>query len=140
MRIAVSIIAVAALAACEQAEPPAPESAAIEEASPAVMQPGLYSVGDETTVYGTTRLNEDGTYVDYGENEEVVGGGTWRTADDELCFDPEGDGEEEQERCWTNEPAGEDGSFVTTRVDGSQSYLVTPIAEEEKSEDDLAAE
>ena len=98
MRIAVSIIAVAALAACEQAEPPAPESAAIEEASPAVMQPGLYSVGDETTVYGTTRLNEDGSYVDYGENEEVVGGGTWRTADDELCFDPEGDGEEEQER------------------------------------------
>ena len=105
------------------------------------MQPGLYSVGDDTTVYGTTRLNEDGAYVDYGENEEVVGGGTWRTAEDELCFDPEGEGDEEQERCWTNEPAGEDGSFRTTRDDGSQSYVVTPIAEEtDSSSETIAAE
>ena len=104
------------------------------------MQPGLYSVGDETTDYGTTRLNEDGTYVDYGENDAVVGGGTWRTAGELLCFDPEGDAEEEQENCWTNEPAGDDGSFRTTRDDGSQSYLVTPIAEDTNDASTAAAE
>ena len=128
-----ALAAIATLAACDQSAPPAEEAAetpAMEVTTP-VIQPGLYSVGDETTAYGTTRLNEDGTYVDYGENDEVVGGGTWRTSADLLCFDPEGDGEEEQENCWANEPAGEDGSFRTTRDDGSQSYLVTPIAEED---------
>ncbi len=45
------------------------------------------------------------------------------------------------ERCWTNEPAGEDGSFRTTRDDGSQSYVVNPISEEtESSSETIAAE
>lgn len=142
MRIAVSILALAALSACEQAAPPTDEAQDVVEdlASAPLMQPGLYSVGDETTAYGTTRLNEDGTYVDYGENDAVVGGGTWRTSGDLLCFDPEGDAEEEQENCWTNEPAGDDGSFLTTRDDGSQSYLVTPIAEDTDEASTAAAE
>ncbi len=86
----------AVLTACEQAAPPAPEPQAEQQAKAATVQPGLYTVGDDTTVCGTTRLSKDGTYVDYDENEEVVGGGTWRTAEDELCFDPEGDGDEER--------------------------------------------
>lgn len=127
MRLAVSIVGIIALAACDQAPPSEETPEVVAETN--VMQPGLYSVGDETTVYGTTRLNEDGTYVDFGESDEIVGGGTWRIEAETLCFDPKGDGEEEQERCWINEPASEDGSFVTSRVDGSQSYVVTPIAE-----------
>lgn len=132
MRIAYSIVALAALAGCEQAAPSADGNDAdiAGKATAPIMQPGLYQVGDETTDYGTTRLNEDGTYVDYGESDKIVGGGTWRTTGDLLCFDPEGEAEEEQENCWTNEPVGDDGSFRTTRDDGSQSYLVTPIDEE----------
>ncbi|MBT8388731.1 MAG: hypothetical protein HKM91_01235 [Altererythrobacter sp.] len=142
MRIAVSIVVLAALSACEPATPPSKEETAeiVEEAAISIMQPGLYSVGDETTDYGTTRLNEDGTYIDYDEDDKVVGGGTWRTTGELLCFDPEGNAEEEQENCWTNEPDGDDGSFRTTRDDGSQNYLVTPIAEEANDASTAAAE
>lgn len=131
MRNLVAILAVGMLSACQQAAPEETNEEAVEEtASASVVMPGLYAVGDETTEYGTTRLNEDGTYLDYGDENEVVGSGTWRTDGETLCFDPEGDAELEQEHCWTNEPAGEDGSFRTTLEDGSQSYIVTPIDEE----------
>ena len=72
-------------------------------ASGAAMVPGLYEVGDETTVYGRTRLDEDGTYADLS-GDETVGGGTWRNDGTAICFDPEGDGEDQQERCWINGP------------------------------------
>ena len=142
MRKVFALAAVAALTACEQAAPPAEQAATVEEPEmvASVLEPGLYAVGDETTEYGTTRLNEDGTYIDYGENDEVVGGGTWRTEAETTCFDPEGDGEEEQEQCWTNEPPGDDGSFMSTRTDGSQSYLVTPIDESDPTEESTQTE
>jgi hypothetical protein len=101
---------------------PEPEAAA-------VMQPGLYAVGDGTQVYSRTRLNEDGSYVDLNDAGEQVGGGSWRQMGEEICFDPEGDGEDQGERCWTQSAPGDDGSFTTTRVDGSESYTVTPMAE-----------
>lgn len=126
-------IIVFSLAACGQAETEAePEVETVEagEAPTPGMQivPGLYAVGDETTVYGQTRLNADGTYVDLAEGEEV-GSGTWTADGVTMCLDPEGDGEDEQERCWTNGAVAEDGSFMSTRDDGSQSYRVTPISE-----------
>ena len=93
---------------------------------PVKMQPGLYEVGDETTAYGRSRLRADGTYTDHdGENE--IGRGTWASTGHLICFDPEGDGEDQQVRCWINGPAEADGSFMTTRDDGSQSYRVTRI-------------
>jgi hypothetical protein len=85
-------------------------------------------VGDETTVYSRTRLNADGTYVDLND-EGPVGGGRWRVQGGLMCFDPDGDGETQQERCWVNGPADPDGSFLSTRVDTGVSYRVTPIAE-----------
>lgn len=91
------------------------------------MGPGLYAVGDETTIYSRTRLNVDGTYIDLDEAMERVGGGTWEQRGEEMCFDPAGDGEDQQERCWTNSEPGEDGSFMSTRVDGEGSYRVTPL-------------
>ena len=126
---AVPLLFLAALSACEQSAPPS-ENVETVPVTTATIQPGLYSVGDDTTAYGTTRLNEDGTYIDYGDDREVVGGGTWRTTAELICFDPEGDGENELETCWTNEPAGDDGSFRTTTEDGEQSYIVTPIADD----------
>ena len=98
------------------------------EPTGAVVTPGFYSVGDDTTEYSRTRLDADGTYVDYNEGREV-GGGTWTAEGAIMCFDPEGDGEEQQERCWENSPADSDGSFMTTRTDGSGSYRVTRIEE-----------
>jgi hypothetical protein len=56
-----------------------------------------------------------------------VGGGTWEQRDGLMCFDPEGDSEDQQERCWTNSQPAEDGSFMSTRVDGEGSYKVTPL-------------
>lgn len=97
---------------------------------PAQMGPGLYSVGDGTQIYSRTRLSEDGTYTDLNDAMESVGGGTWRIAgEDEICFDPEGDGDDQQERCWRNGPFEEDGSFFSNRVDGSERYKVTPLEE-----------
>lgn len=131
MRTLFAITGMLALAAC--AEPadqaPAPTEEETAEATTGVtIAPGLYAVGDETTEYGRTRLNEDGTYVDL-DGETEVGGGTWTASEGTMCFDPEGDGEDEQERCWTNAAPDADGSFTSTRDDGSQSYRVTPIGE-----------
>lgn len=129
----VAILAAAlAIAGCgettdeaEETEAPAEE---VAEAAGMEITPGLYAVGDETTEYGQTRLNADGTYEDLADGE-VVGTGAWATDGETMCFDPDGDGEEQQERCWTNGPADEDGSFISTRDDDSMTYRVTPIAE-----------
>jgi len=120
-------IAAIGLAACSQpsqvGEPaPSPEVAGFEAV------PGTYGVGDETTIYAKTRLAADGTYVDM-DDSGPVDKGTWRADGATMCFDPEGDGEDRQERCWINGPPDADGSFLSTRDDGSQSYRVTPISE-----------
>ena len=94
-----------------------------------VMRPGLYAVGDGTQIYSRTRLSEDGTYTDLNDALEKVGGGTWEARDGMMCFDPEGDGEDQQERCWTNGEPDEDRSFLTTRIDSEESYRVTPLNE-----------
>ncbi|NQY13309.1 MAG: hypothetical protein HRT81_05540 [Henriciella sp.] len=88
--------------------------------------PGLYATGDGTTVYSQTRLNADGTYVDLGE-AGITGEGTWYATTDGMCFDPEGDAENQQERCWRNGPVDENGRFLSTRLDTGQSYFVKRI-------------
>jgi len=100
-----------------------------EPEAPGVMQPGLYGVGDGTQIYSRTRLNEDGSYVDLNDAGEQVGGGSWRQMGDEMCFDPEGNGDNQQERCWIQGEPNEDGSFTTTRTDGSESYKVVPLSD-----------
>jgi len=97
----------------------------------AAMGPGLYAVGDETTVYGRTRLADDGTFTDLDEMGETVHTGTWKSEGDTICLDPEGDGAEQQERCWRNDPPEKDGSFMSRRLDGDAAYRVTPLAETE---------
>lgn len=120
-------IAVVGLIGCSQTPEdskavPSPEVAGFEAV------PGTYGVGDETTIYAKTRLAADGTYVDM-DDSGPVDKGTWRADGATMCFDPEGDGEDRQERCWINGPPDADGSFLSTRDDGSQSYRVTPISE-----------
>ena len=97
---------------------------------PAQMGPGLYAVGDGTQIYSRTRLSQDGTYTDHTEAMEPVSGGAWRvTGDDTICFDPEGDGTDQRERCWQNGPPDANGSFISSRIDGSERYRVTPLEE-----------
>ena len=125
-----AILASLALAACGQASGPEPQPESTPQAeapSPEfyTMGPGTFDIVGDNVVYATTELREDGTYIDSAEGQEV-GRGRWKVDGPQVCFDPEGDGEEQQERCWTNSPMSPDGSFVTTRDDGSESYTVKP--------------
>lgn len=133
VRNALWLAAPLALAACASESETSPDDSEMvmmpEPEAAAVMQPGLYAVGDGTQVYSRTRLNEDGSYADLNDAGEQVGGGTWRQMGEEMCFDPEGDGEDQAERCWTQSEPSDDGSFTTTRTDGSESYTVTPLAD-----------
>ncbi len=127
----IAILAVSlALAACSSGEPGEPEAGDESGETPTpefyAMGPGTYDIeGGEGVVYATTELRAGGTYVDSAEGSEV-GGGRWTADGPNVCFDPEGDNEDQQERCWTNSPLKEDGSFITTRDDGSESYSVRP--------------
>lgn len=123
------VASVTLLAACGEPQEAPPEEP--QEGSPAayVMGPGTYAIGSDETAYVTTEVKSDGTYADKDAEGTVVGQGTWRDERGKACFDPEGDGPEEQERCWINSELQEDGSFVTTMDDGSMSYTVRPLPE-----------
>jgi hypothetical protein len=126
------VFAFIALSACnQQAGPIEVEGKDEAEAAPAVqpMVPGFYAIKSEDTVYSRTRLAEDGSYTDYDAGDNAVGGGSWTSDGATICFDPAGDGENQQESCWINDAPGEDGSFVTRLVDGDVSYVVTPLGE-----------
>ncbi|MEE4200490.1 MAG: hypothetical protein V2I30_07255 [Erythrobacter sp.] len=120
---------VAVLAACDAPADQPSDIPEVPQAGEATFQmgPGLYAVGDENATYARTRLSADGTYIDMTAEGEEVGGGTWTTRSDMICFDPVGDGEDKTERCWTNGPPDPDGSFLSTRVDADESYRVTPL-------------
>ncbi|MHA7818444.1 MAG: hypothetical protein ACX930_02230 [Erythrobacter sp.] len=133
-RVALAALGSLAVAACGESarEDAAAPQADSSEAYTAIVQPmvpGFYAIESDEVVYSRTRLAEDGSYTDYDGGDNVVGGGKWRSEGAEICFDPEGDGENEQESCWTNAAPGEDGSFVTTLVDGDTSYVVRPLGE-----------
>ena len=127
MKELIACIAAVGLAACSQPSQIS-DSAPSPEVAGFVAGPGTYAVGDDTTVYVKTQLDEDGTYVDM-DDTEPVDGGTWRVDGAMMCFDPEGDAADRKERCWINGPQQADSSFMSTRDDGSQSYRVTPISE-----------
>lgn len=123
------------LAACDSApsEPAVdqtvlgPETIPTETAG-AITIPGFYAISSNGTVYAKTAFQIDGTYVDYDPQDSQVGSGTWRTDGGSICLQPRGfDGTLPDERCWTIGAPNEDASFTMTLVDGSESYLVTPI-------------
>ncbi len=119
-------LALVALAACEDGSETGGKHGI--PPIPAQMGPGLYAVGDGTQIYSRTQLFEDRTYADFDAAMEAVGGGTWRTdGATEICFDPAGDGADDEERCWSNGPPEKDGSFVSSRVGSAERYRVTPL-------------
>ena len=134
-RTIAAIIALSALVAACGEQPDDTYDTTVPEfagspVSPAayVMAPGRYSIeGADGTAYSQTLLRTDGRYIDFDTDGVEVGGGTWRDYRGKACFDPEGDGEDEQERCWINSALAEDGSFTTPRDDGTDSYTVRPL-------------
>lgn len=124
-RVVLPLIAVSCLAACDARETGGDERSI--PPIPAQMVPGLYAVGDGTQVYSRTLIKTDGTYEDLDENGDIVGRGTVADNGDTICFDPEGDGKNQEERCWRNDPPDPDGSFVSRRVEGPEHYRVTPL-------------
>ena len=122
MRQTFFAVGVLVVSGCTTLHPDPPAAAGF------VPVPGLYSTGDGTTEYSRTRLNADGTYVDLDENGPT-GRGNWSSIQNTMCFDPEGDAETQQERCWTNGPADENGMFLSTRMDNGQSYAIKRISD-----------
>lgn len=132
-RIVIAALSPLALAACGESvdgeTTPGQADTAPATAIVQPMVPGLYAIENSDRVYSRTRLHEDGSYTDYDGGDNVVGGGQWSSEGEKICFDPAGDGENEQESCWINEAPGADGSFVTRLVDGETSYTVRPIGQ-----------
>lgn len=120
------------LIACNQAPSEVSEGSTSEagnETGVQPMVPGFYAIKSDDVVYSRTRLSADGSYTDYDGGDNVVGGGTWSSEGAQICFDPAGDGADQQESCWINDQPGDDGSFVTRLVGGDVSYEVTPLEE-----------
>ncbi|MCA0911317.1 YgdI/YgdR family lipoprotein [Qipengyuania gaetbuli] len=94
------VIATLALAACnavggnEASEPEAPDPASIAGSYEATLEDGR-------TIIHT--LNEDGTYRDLDGDGNPVETGTWRLAEGEICYDPEGS---DPEACFAGGPSG----------------------------------
>ena len=117
-----TVTAVALLAACSQAEAPAPEEniADAESVETAIAGgAGLYETATEDGRMAQTVMREDGTYTDLDPDGAELEKGTYTTEGDRTCFDPEGD---DEAYCYTNGPLGEDGSFSTTR-DGADAAI-----------------
>lgn len=118
-----------ALSACSQKaeEAAAPEAAATDAMAPAAdastaaamttgngSAAGTYDIVGPDGTKGMSKLNPDGTYEDTDESGKTTAKGTWAVKDGKTCFTPEGKPEE----CYTEGPAGADGSFEATGADG----------------------
>ena len=119
--ISASIIA---LAACSQAEAPAPVEEEAVEAAPAAIDGGPLA-GSYNTVDGDGQaaiwnLADDGTFTLSAEGVDPVTGTYTNTSGeggDTFCADPAGD--DAGETCWAIGEPGEDGSWTATAEDGS---------------------
>ena len=129
MKKLIAIASVAVLAACQQAEAPEVEEVIEEVAAPAPVGAGAYEVTYADGTVGTMVSTEEGTFTTTIGDQTATG--TIVEEDGKVCFDADGD--EEGATCWTNSPAGEDGSFTSVSDDGD-TVSVAPVAEEADAE------
>jgi hypothetical protein len=127
MRKVVSIVALAALAACGQGNSTTDNKQAA--AAPAVAAgphsnaaPGTYTQVKADGSMVITHLEADGTYTDWVAGA-MTESGKWAVKDNKTCFTP-ADG---KERCSSDGPMGADGSFTVTPDEGTP-YTVTKTA------------
>lgn len=122
---------VAALAACESKQEPAPEptdtAASTTQGTATGDMTGVYEVkmADGSVIRET--INADGTYVDATLSGTETERGTWRQDGAKMCFDPEGGA---PEACFAGGAPGADGSFQVTDADGKVISTVRKVEAE----------
>ena len=126
MKELIAVAALATLCACGQADEAQPAPGVAEVAAADVPDggpvEGSYTVtnADGSTTSWTN--NGDGTYsATLGDGTE--GSGTFAMAGREYCYDPVGDGEGLEEVCLAFSDPAEDGSWTSTRPDGSTATV-----------------
>ena len=78
-------------------------------------QPGTYElVNTDGTVF-VTDLRDDGGFTTY-RGDEIIETGSWTWKDGAICYD--GDGEGQNEACWTPRDWDGEGGYTATREDG----------------------
>ena len=128
MKKFIPLIAIAALAAC-QAEEPAVEEEAVEEAPAMSIAPpaGSYqTVWEDGTTYDVV-VGEGGSITQTSADGEVMSGMFVAGEEGKRCIDYGG---EQGVICATESEPAEDGSWTVTGDDGG-SFTVTPVVEEE---------
>lgn len=128
-----------ALAACNEAEAPAPETTETPAATvtPNVAAAGVgemagtYEVTDAEGTVTMETLNADGTYVDMVDGTETERG-TWRADGSRTCFDPAGNA---PETCYTGSTPDAEGTFRAIGPDGEETGITV-----RKIEVDMGAE
>lgn len=129
MRKIALLAGIAALAACNQETPVAPETA--EPAAEAVATVangspvGTFEATSADGTVGTTVINADGTYTDSDADGKVTVEGTWAVVDGKTCFTPTTEGEKPM--CFTESAPAADGSFTATPDEG-EAVTVRPVA------------
>ena len=86
---------------------------------------GTYEIAmaDGTVVLQT--INADGTYVETTPEGARTGGGAWRIGENgRMCFDPEG---EPNEECYSGGEPGEDGAFEMQDANGTVQSTVRKL-------------
>lgn len=138
MRKLIVLASVFALAACggETAEEPAAVETP-EAAAPATVAngsgAGTYTVTTADGTEFTAQINEDGTYSDTAADGTVMAEGTWAVTDGKTCFTPTTEGVEPE--CFTESPAGEDGSFTATSDAGDVVTVRPAVAATAEAEE-----
>jgi len=143
MKKLIAVAAVATLSACGPAEnaEPSPEAA---EAAPADVPDGgsLAGTFTVTNADGSTTSwtnNEDGTYsAAMGDGTEASG--TYMMTGRDYCYDPAGDSEGLDEVCLSFSDAADDGSWVSTRPDGTTANVKRDAAEAQGAGEPTASE
>ncbi|MXO59562.1 hypothetical protein GRI89_08410 [Altererythrobacter salegens] len=129
------------LAACSQSEP-APEPTETAKAPmPGAEWVGTYTEAGDNGATVTTVISADGSYTE-GDGAEMNEAGKWSMDGENVCFDPDGDGADQQKRCYSVTKPDESGKFTATEVGGDgRSIEVTKrpdaLAPEESSADDV---
>jgi hypothetical protein len=121
MKSVLPIVALAMLAACNQAAPGDDQAkAAAAPAGPhSNAAPGTFTYTNAKGQMVTSFLSDDGTYTDWVAGA-MTERGKWAVKDNKSCFTPENG----KEQCNSDGPMGSDGSFTST-PDGGAPYTVT---------------
>lgn len=123
MKKLIALASVITLAACQQAEAPAPEPTEEAAAVPLAIDggplAGTYNSVDAEGAKAVWTLADDGTFSLAAEGADPVTGTYTNTPNDDgatFCADPAGD--DTPEACWAIGKPAEDGSWTATAEDG----------------------